>query len=576
MDTFNPKILDASIRDVAECLSDNQKADLVLYGLRNLKYKRQYKTLIENAIQACLQVHTLSPETVARARILRARARIDAGSVLGAQDDLQAALIAEPDNTEATALLHQRSLLSPQPTVLSRSHKFSPEVWREIALFLPRRDLQTLLFVPHVLSRVASQLLFRELHLHFSSSDPEDGIAEGGSEKERDVRRSADILTRVITDNSFACVVKTLRIYALKPDKDGSIAFQTAGMLANALPKMINLRKVHISSGPEGVMPVLKIVQASSPRLNALSLHIPDGFDIGNLEFHRIGHFAYRANGEHPISFLNAHRNTLRTIHLENPGWSFPSECLSIRNLTHIHFLGQFPPNSRTIEEIFTNGHQLECLSLNCLLDCMPSAQFRSLVSTPVLPFLRDFTFSISGMARRVVDRDLFPAIAEFLRDRKELRTLGLMVPAGEAVQRQVGFDASLWGVLPSLTGLKGLCITYPRDLAPGLASWLIPRSVRCLTLDGIGVTGSQRDLKSFLQNIRTGIPPMLRFIGMSEFPLGMVSMIIEDGFPMVRLMKVGPQYWTLEPWPKRRATYHAAEWLEWFGCEEAQPTEFC
>ncbi len=271
-------------------------------------------------------------------------------------------------------------------------------------------------------------------------------------------------------------------------------------MLANALPKMINLRKVHISSGPEGVMPVLKIVQASSPRLNALSLHIPDGFDIGNLEFHRIGHFAYRANGEHPISFLNAHRNTLRTIHLENPGWSFPSECLSIRNLTHIHFLGQFPPNSRTIEEIFTNGHQLECLSLNCLLDCMPSAQFRSLVSTPVLPFLRDFTFSISGMARRVVDRDLFPAIAEFLRDRKELRTLGLMVPAGEAVQRQVGFDASLWGVLPSLTGLKGLCITYPRDLAPGLASWLIPRSVRCLTLDGIGVTGSQRDLKSFLQ----------------------------------------------------------------------------
>lgn len=40
MDTFNPKILDASIRDVAECLSDNQKADLVLYGLRNLKYKR--------------------------------------------------------------------------------------------------------------------------------------------------------------------------------------------------------------------------------------------------------------------------------------------------------------------------------------------------------------------------------------------------------------------------------------------------------------------------------------------------------------------------------------------------------
>lgn len=25
-----------------------------------------------------------------------------------------------------------------------------------------------------------------------------------------------------------------------------------------------------------------------------------------------------------------------------------------------------------------------------------------------------------------------------------------------------------------------------------------------------------------------------------------------------------------LEPWPTRRVVYHAAEWLEWLGCEEA------
>jgi hypothetical protein len=25
-----------------------------------------------------------------------------------------------------------------------------------------------------------------------------------------------------------------------------------------------------------------------------------------------------------------------------------------------------------------------------------------------------------------------------------------------------------------------------------------------------------------------------------------------------------------LEQWPIRRVVYHAAEWLEWFGCEEA------
>jgi hypothetical protein len=33
---FNPKILDASIRDVASCLSDDQKADLLLYAIGNL------------------------------------------------------------------------------------------------------------------------------------------------------------------------------------------------------------------------------------------------------------------------------------------------------------------------------------------------------------------------------------------------------------------------------------------------------------------------------------------------------------------------------------------------------------
>ena len=44
---------------------------------------------------------------------------------------------------------------------------FSTEIWREIVLFLPRRDLKTLLYVPHVLSRIASQLLFRQIDLQF-------------------------------------------------------------------------------------------------------------------------------------------------------------------------------------------------------------------------------------------------------------------------------------------------------------------------------------------------------------------------------------------------------------------------
>lgn len=104
MDVFNPKILDACIRDVATCLSDNQKADLILYAMGSLKYEgcvgitcispprcsyldhSRSRTVIENAVQSCLQISTLSPENAAKARILRARARLNAGSLFGAQE----------------------------------------------------------------------------------------------------------------------------------------------------------------------------------------------------------------------------------------------------------------------------------------------------------------------------------------------------------------------------------------------------------------------------------------------------------------------------------------------------------
>ncbi|KAK0216415.1 hypothetical protein IW262DRAFT_1400103 [Armillaria fumosa] len=586
MDIFNPKILDACIRDVAYCLSDNQKADLLLYAMTSLKYAR-HKVVIENAIQACLSIHALSPSIVAKARILRARLRLDAGSFIGAQEDLHAALLAEPDNPEATALLHQRSV-AVEKLLAPTGHRISNEVWREIALFLPRRDLKTLLSVPHPLSRVASQLLFRKVDLHFGEGEGGQSFDEGEGgewEKERDRdQRTADILTRVITDPSFARVVRTLRIFATVNSHN---SFQT-GILSNALPKMINLRRVHISSSADGVLPVLKILQSCSPKLNGLSLHVPDGlFELSTLTLNHIANFAYHGGGsgnggaQNPHAFLAQHRSTLRTLSLENPAWVFPADALSLRNLTHIHFLGQFPLNSQAIGTILNHGRQLESLSLTCLLDCAPSSQFR--IAHGELPFLRHFAFSVQAMNRRLTDRDLFPSIAEFLRGRIDLRTLSLLVPA-EPIQKAVGFDASVWGVLPSLTGLKGLGITYPRDLAPGLAAWLIPRSVVSLTLNGL-VAG--------MRDLRVGVPPGLRFIGLdtSGMGTGEVAGIVEQGFPMVRVVRVGSTYWTvhrkkksgrkgedggfeLERWPVRRGRYHVSEWLEWFGCEDALGVE--
>jgi hypothetical protein len=50
-------------------------------------------------------------------------------------------------------------------------------------------------------------------------------------------------------------------------------------------------------------------------------------------------------------------------------------------------------------------------------------------------------------------------------------------------MQCSVGFSASVRAALPSVVNLRTLKISYPMDLAPGLASLLILRSVRALSL---------------------------------------------------------------------------------------------
>ncbi|KAJ8508699.1 hypothetical protein ONZ45_g9069 [Pleurotus djamor] len=106
MDVFNPKILDACLRDVAANLSDHDKADVLIFALKNLKPEG---TVIENAVQSCLKINNLSSGNVAKARVLRAKARLAAGSHFGAQEDLEAALMADPSNEEVKSLLHHRA-----------------------------------------------------------------------------------------------------------------------------------------------------------------------------------------------------------------------------------------------------------------------------------------------------------------------------------------------------------------------------------------------------------------------------------------------------------------------------------
>jgi hypothetical protein len=306
-------------------------------------------------------------------------------------------------------------------------------------------------------------------------------------------------------------------------------------------------------------------------------LSCPDApVDLSHFECQTLHHLSFSTR-EGPQGVTNnfiAQNRSLRTVSLHNMSWIFPSEALSLRNLTSIAFSGHLPPSSTAIADILAHGRQLDTLSLTCTLECLPASQFRA--DTGALPFLRHFALTVCGAVRRPGSADLFPAVADFLRARTQLQTLTLVVRE-ETDQRTGGFDAAVWGVLPSLTHLKTLTITYPRDLAAGLAAWLLPRSLRALRID---YAAAPRDPVPFLDQLRAGIPPGLRYVGLPDFPARSARAAVEHAFPMVRVVRIAGSYWRVVcgldgavtdvyQWP-HKGEGAAREWLEWLGCEDA------
>jgi hypothetical protein len=207
--------------------------------------------------------------------------------------------------------------------------------------------------------------------------------------------------------------------------------------------------------------------------------------DIDIPPFKHITHFSITGEGGNSTSthdFISQSHDNLRSLVIKNAHWEFPTDVISVRHLTTIEFEGCFSADCQVFSEILSTGHQLESLTSKGILECTPSATFRLYRSS--LPFLTHFALKIISLHRHVTDRDLAPAISEFLRDRKHLHSFHLIVRG--AGHRRIGFDASAWGALPSLTNLRSLATIYPTDLSPSLAGCLIPRSLRALTMETV------------------------------------------------------------------------------------------
>lgn len=486
-----------------------------------------------------------------------------------------------------------------------------------MASYLPRRDLKTLLQIPHVLSRIAFEIVFQRIDLHFGTcklSGEEKYWREGDDDPERPglrlekqlTQRTADVLSRIVLDPSFAKLVKTVRISASRRDRSHHMAFQTStlflnvrlslhlsycltAMLANALPKLLNLKEVIFTGSNEVWNRIAEILSSTHPRLQSLSVDPEHDTEPVLPHLTHLTQFKFvKDHGAHALApFLAQNRATLRKLCLCTYYAPFPTAqnlgAVSLAHLTHIEFVGTVQSGSSDIVGlVLKNAQQLVSLRMVCVLLTNVAHHFREHANTNALPNLRNFGFRVvDHMSTSAADPGLFTAIGEFLRARPQLEKLELDV-AGESNQARLGYDASILGVLPVMTALRHLAVTMTKDASPGLFSWIIPRSLHALLLSGV----PRRNADQFLKTLGPGLPQQLRYIALldteSSDPLGLVEGALPSS---VRLVHFGNKQYSvrrkgghlegLEEWPERRMELHAEEWLESLGCEDALWDDF-
>ncbi|KAH9175716.1 hypothetical protein EDB89DRAFT_1943614 [Lactarius sanguifluus] len=578
MSVFNPKMLDASIRDVVAALSSNDKTNVLLYAMEHLPMKAESRTVIENGVQSCLQVSSLYQNKVIQARLLRAKARFAAGLRGAAHQDLQAILQLDPSHREATELLPPaggkmpagigNSRMSPPP-------RFSNEIWRDIASFLPRHDLRNLLLVPHVLSSIASQLLFRNVCLQFGTAQLESGFTEYAADVDKwHAQRSADILTRLVSDVAYAGLVRSLTIWAPEKTKNVLTSFQTA-MLATVLPKLINLKVFRCQMSSEALGPLLEILQDSHPDLRGLAISSTTSSPPPFPALRSLNRFVYCGENDGALlavdSFLHTQTVALHTLVIHHTQ-IYPAPFLPTSSLRNL-FLTLSYSNAEFLSQLFAYGQELECLRLEVHLElgCMLSTVFRANAKSNSFPALRKLSFVLNTAASGFSDRDLFPAVAEFVRAHPLLDALcmsnTLRLPG-------FGYDAAIWGMLPSLSNLRTLSIDVPKDLHFALSAWLIPRGVTALELRVYRPATPIVDLTQ----LSPGLPSGLKFLSLPFAPTE-IQTLIHNGLPALRLVRLrdGSFYTVhttdgekeLEQWPNRRERFYLDDYLEQLNCEE-------
>lgn len=381
-------------------------------------------------------------------------------------------------------------------------------------------------------------------------------------------------------------------------------------MLATALPKLLNLKEVIFSGSNDVWMTLADVLSTTHPHLESLTLEPEHDSEPVLPHLSHLSQFKLvRDHSSHSLGpFLVQNRGSLRRLCLCAYYAALPpSPALALAHLTHLEFVGTVPagPGQDNIfAAILARGTQLVSLRVSVVLLTAVSPAFRNAPAN-CLPALKSFGFrALESMGAGCPDPQLFPSITDFLRlhHSSQLEKLELDVAGTETGQKALGYDASVLGVLPTMTQLKHLAITITKDASPGLFSWIIPRGLSALLLSGPGVP--RRGCEQFMTTMRPGLPTNLKYIALlgTEVVRSEVA-FVETCLPAsVRLVNIDDRFYTvkrrrsgsgreggngkedrdreghvegLEEWPERRVRLHAEEWLEALGCEDAMWDDF-
>jgi hypothetical protein len=128
------------------------------------------------------------------------------------------------------------------------------------------------------MSRIASHRYFEDITLNLGDSHLLSGLSQGphphplqNQPGHSPKSREAELLYQVITDRDFASRIKTLRVRVVGVDVKQDITF-ARGILAKAIPNMINIASVHLHMQKSDIAFVLRIVERYYPNIERLQL----------------------------------------------------------------------------------------------------------------------------------------------------------------------------------------------------------------------------------------------------------------------------------------------------------------